>query len=54
MCVQYCLPLTSISKHKPNVVIGPFPNTELLFELLLAELLVLPLGGYFISSCSCK
>lgn len=45
MCMQYSLPLTNLSKHKPNVVFGPFPNTEL-FELLLAELLGLPLGGY--------
>lgn len=45
MCMQYRLPLINLSKHKPNVVFGPFPNTELL-ELLLAELLGLPLGGY--------
>lgn len=40
-----------MSKHKSNVF-GPFPNTELLFELLLAELLGLPSNGHFTSSFS--
>lgn len=54
MFMRYCLPLPNISKHKPNVVFGPFPNTELLSELLLAELQGLPSGGYFIPSFPCK